>query len=142
MLKFVFRRLLLAVVTAIVVACIVFSLSRTAGDPRLLYLSEYTTKETWDEWGRQMGLDRPLLTQFIIWLGKVLRGDLGTSLRGEAPVSLTLVRSLKVTAQLALAAWLFTVSLGVPLGVLSAVKRGTVFDYLGRAVAMFGQALP
>ena len=132
----------MAVVTAVVVSAIVFGLSRAAGDPRMLFLGDHTTKEVWDEWGRQMGLDRPLVVQYTTWLGKMLKGDFGKSLRGDAPILSTIGDSLKVTGRLALSAWIFAIVLGIPLGVLSAVKRGTLWDYLGRSVAMFGQALP
>ena len=142
MLTFILRRGLMAVVTAVVVSAIVFGLSRAAGDPRMLFLGDHTTKEVWDEWGRQMGLDRPLVVQYTTWLGKMLKGDFGKSLRGDAPILSTIGDSLKVTGRLALSAWIFAIVLGIPLGVLSAVKRGTLWDYLGRSVAMFGQALP
>ncbi len=140
--KFLLRRLLLLVFVLVGVSFVVFAMSRIQGDPRLLYLNEYTTQEQWDAWGKQMGLDKPLVVQYFIWLGKALKGDLGTSLREARPVTQAVAERVPATLQLGLAAWVFTFVVGWPLGVLSAVKRSTIWDYLGRLVALFGQALP
>lgn len=131
-----------AIVTMLLVTVVIFSLSRSRGDPRLILLDDNTTQEQWDAWGEQMGLDRPLVVQYFVWLGKALTGDLGKSLWEKRPVLESMRMRLSATAQLGGSAWLFAMGLGVPLGVLSAVKRGTVWDYLGRGIATFGQALP
>jgi peptide/nickel transport system permease protein len=107
-----------------------------------MYLSEYTTQEQWDTWGRQMGLDKPVAVQFLIWFGKALRGDLGVSLRESRSVTTALIERIPASLQLGLASWIFAIALGWPLGVLSAVKRGTIWDYTGRTLALLGQALP
>ena len=124
------------------VVIIVFSLSRAAGDPRLVYLSPFTTPEQWDEWGREMGLHRPVVVQFLVWFSKIARGDLGDSLLEARPVTKMMLERLPASLQLGGAAWVFAMLLGWPLGVLSAVKRGTIWDYVGRFFALFGQALP
>lgn len=120
----------------------VFFLSRAAGDPRDLYLSQYTTKEEWDAWGKEMGLDKVLITQYFIWLGRAVQGDFGKSIRDQIDAKKVIVQRIPATLQLATGAFLFSIALGVPLGVLSALKRGTVWDYMGRTFALFGQALP
>ncbi len=107
-----------------------------------MYLSEYTTEEQWDDLGVILGLDRPLHVQYFTWLGGALRGDLGISLRESRPVAESIAERIPATFQLAAAAWIFSIIVGWPLGVLSAVKRGTVMDYLGRGFALFGQAIP
>lgn len=140
--RFLIRRFILMLFVLLAVSVIVFSLSRTRGDPRLLYLNEYTTKEQWDAWGRQMGLDKPVVAQYFIWLGKAITGDLGNSLRESRPVTTAVAERVPATLKLGLAAWLFAVFVGWPLGILSAVKRGTIWDYTGRTFALFGQALP
>ncbi len=107
-----------------------------------MYLTPHTTQEQWDAWGRQMGLDKPVPVQFLIWAGKALTGDLGTSLRENRPVTEALLARIPASLQLGLGAWIFAFAVGWPLGVLSAVKKGTAWDYAGRTVALFGQALP
>ena len=122
---------------------IVFMLSRLAGDPRYLYLQGgYTTQETWDKWGEEFGLDKPLVFQYGIWLGKAVRMDFGKSLTTGYPVHVMIRMAVPATLQLATAGWLFVLLTGIPLGVLSAVKRGSLWDYLARTFALFGQALP
>lgn len=130
------------IVTLMLVTVVIFALSRSRGDPRLIFLDDNTTQEQWDTWGRQMGLDRPLVVQYFVWLGNALQGDLGKSLWEKRPVTESIRMRLPATLQLGGAAWLFAMALGVPLGVLSAVKRGSGWDYLGRTIATFGQALP
>lgn len=142
MTRFLARRFVSMVLVLIVVSSLVFIMSRAQGDPRLLYLTETTTKEQWEQWGEKMGLDRPLPLQYLVWLGKAVRGDFGESLREFRPASEAVLERLPATLQLGLAAWVYALLLGWPLGVLSAIKRGTVWDYAGRSFALFGQALP
>ena len=100
------------------------------------------TKEQWENLGKQLGLDKPVPVQYFIWLGKAVRGDLGRSLLDRKPVVAVLRERVFNTMQLALGAWLFATLVGVPLGVLSAVKRGSIWDYVGRSFALLGQSLP
>jgi len=142
--KLVLRRLLSAAIVLIAVSALLFGLSRMQGDPRLLYLSSAAqiTHEQWEEWGRQMGLDKPMVVQYLVWLKETAKGNLGRSLVTNRPVLDAIKERIGATGQLALGAWLFAMLLGFPLGILSAVKRGTVFDYFGRTIALLGQALP
>ena len=136
------RRLIALAITMLAVSVLVFTLSRVSGDPRELYLGEFTSREQWDAWGRQMGLDRPFVVQYLVWLGKALTGDLGISLREQRPVMDIIFEKLPATLELGVAAFAFSVVLGVSLGVVAAVRRGTVWDYLGRTFALLGQATP
>jgi peptide/nickel transport system permease protein len=140
--KFLVRRFFTGILTIIAVSVLIFSMSRLQGDPRLLYLSSDTTQEQYEAWGKAMGLDKPLVVQYGIWAGKVLRGDLGRSLSERRSVGLSIWERLPATLQLGFASLLFALALGIPLGVLSAVKRGTFWDYTGRTFAMLGQAMP
>ena len=124
------------------VAVLMFSMSRVRGDPRTVWLSPYTRQDTWDAWGRRMGLDKPIVVQFFIWMGKALKGDLGDSLRDGRPVTKMMMERLPAALQLGLAGWIAAVLLGWPLGVLSAVKRATIWDYAARTFAVLGQAMP
>lgn len=140
--RFIIRRLLYLIVVILATTIFVFALSRMAGDPRHLFLTEYSTKADWEAWGREMGLDRPLVVQYGIWLSKATRGDFGKSLRDQVNALDVIIDRIPGTLQLSAGAFAFTMLVGIPLGVLSAVKRGTPWDYIGRTFALFGQALP
>lgn len=140
--RFLARRLVLLMLVLVAVSIAVFSMSRVAGDPRYLYLDEHTSKEQWEEWGRQMGLEKPVTVQYLVWLGKALRGDLGTSRREHRSVAAAILERVPATLELGLGAWILAFLLGWPIGILSAVKRGTILDQIGRTFALFGQALP
>jgi peptide/nickel transport system permease protein len=120
-------------------------LSRAAGDPRLLYAKPGgygISQQNWDALGVKLGLDKPLPIQYLVWIGRVVRGNLGQTIVSEKPVSDLIRAKVGATLQLAVGAWIFATLLGIPLGVLSAVNRGGVFDYLGRGFAILGQAVP
>ena len=142
--KFLIRRLLYGVVLLFVSTVFIFVLSRAGGrDPRAMYMSENIAgREAWEALGREMGLDRPLPVQYGIWMGGVFRGDFGTSVREQRDAMEVVLERLPATLQLAVGAMVFTVLLGVPLGVLSAVRRGSLWDYTGRVFALLGQAMP
>jgi len=112
----------------ILTTAFVFGLSRAAGDPRYLYLNEYTTGAQWEQWGVMMGLDRPLVVQYWSWLVDALRLDFGDSLQQKRPATDLIFERAPATLRLAGASFLFGILLAIPLGVLSAVKRGTVWD--------------
>lgn len=141
--RVIIRRFFFMIFSIIGATLIVFGLSRMAGDPRLLFLGTgYTSPEVWEAWGREMGLDKPFIVQYFIWLGNAARGDLGDALVSGYPVGDMIMQAIPATLQLGAAAWAFVMLTGVPLGVLSAVKRGTIWDLAGRTFALFGQALP
>jgi len=143
--RFIIRRFFFAILTVIAATAVVFSLSRAAGDPLLLYAKPGGygfTPEQEAALRAKLGLDKHVVLQYFIWLGQVVRGDLGKTILDEKPVTRVVTGKLPATMQLAIIAWIGATLIGVPLGVLSAVKRGTVWDYIGRGFALFGQALP
>jgi peptide/nickel transport system permease protein len=142
--RYLITRLAYSILALIGATAIVFSLSRATGDPRYLYAQEAygLTPEMWEDLGARLGLDKPLVVQYFVWLGKAARGDLGQSLIGRKPVAEMIGNKIGNTLQLGLAAWILATGLGVPLGIVSAVRRGTVWDYLGRGFAAMGQAAP
>ena len=142
--KFIIRRLLYGIVLLFVSTVFIFALSRAGGrDPRAMYMSENIAgREAWEALGREMGLHRPLPVQYGIWMGGVFRGDFGTSVREQRDAMEVVLERLPATLQLAVGAMAFTVLLGVPLGVLSAVRRSSLWDYSGRVFALLGQAMP
>jgi peptide/nickel transport system permease protein len=129
----------------LVATLLVFSLSRVVGDPRLLYVQEGgygLSPEAWDALGVKLHLDKPVAVQYLYWLRDAVQFDLGDSMLDRKPVSEILYDALGPTLQLAFFGWIFATAVGIPLGVLSAVKRGSIWDYLGRGVALLGQTLP
>ena len=143
--SFLIRRVAFVLVSLIGATAIVFALSRMAGDPILLYAKPYgygDTEEYLNNLREHLGLDQPLVVQYVKWVWQLAQGDLGLTLLSRRPVIDVIGEKIWNTFQLAFTGWLFATLLGVPLGVLSAVKRGTYWDYLGRGFALFGQALP
>ena len=142
MVKFFVRRISFAALVLLLISIFVFSLSRASGDPRNLYLDEYATDEMYEAWGIKLGLDKPLYIQYLTWLGDVIRADFGESLyHNREPYDLIIER-LPATISLAAIAFCWAILVGIPLGVLSAVKRGTFVDYFARGFALLGQAMP
>lgn len=144
MARFLVRRLLYSLVTIVLATVIVFGLSRMSGDPRLLFLSGYMhiNQEVWDAWGVKLGLDKPLPMQYLIWLGNAITGDWGDSIDTGIPVLEAVTQRIPVTLQLTAGGFIFAFALGIPLGVLSGVYRGTAWDYAGRTFAILGQSVP
>ncbi len=144
MYSFLIRRIAFVIIALLGATAVVFSLSRMAGDPVLLYAkpSGYGSEDYLDNLRKKLGTDRPLVVQYFRWVGQLIQGDLGRTLLAERPVIDVIQEKIWNTFQLAFAGWFFATILGVPLGVLSAVKRGTFWDYIGRSIALFGQALP
>jgi peptide/nickel transport system permease protein len=142
---FLARRFVFVLLSIFGATAFVFALSRMAGDPVLLYAKPAgygATEEYLDNLREKLGVDKPLVVQYAIWVGRMLRGDLGRTLLAERKVSEVIREKIFNTFQLAFAGWLLATIVGIPLGVLSAVKRGSVWDYLSRGLALFGQALP
>ena len=146
--RFIIRRALASVVTMLLVITAIFALTRSFGDPRTIYLSdEFNTdlsmsKKQWDDLGVEFGLDKPMVYQYGLFIGRLLKGDLGTSVHQRRPVLDLIMERLPATAQLALGAFILTIAMGLPLGILSAVRRGTMVDLGGRLLAVLGHALP
>ena len=142
--KFIIRRFIFLIISILAATLIVFSLSRLQGDPRNVMLNVgYTSPEQWEAWGKAFHLDKPMIVQYLIWMGKgIFQGDFGDSLKTGRPVMEMVIGFAPASLQLGVSATLFVLLTGVPIGVLSAVKRGSIWDVIGRTFAVFGQALP
>lgn len=143
--RFLVRRGVFAVFTLWGVTIIVFGLSRLGPDPLLMFVRESSyglSEETATALREKWGLDRPLAVQYLIWLGRVAQGDLGESISSGRKVTTTIRETVGNTLQLGVGVWLLATVTGIPLGVLSAVRRGSTADYAGRTVALLGQATP
>ncbi|WP_172299670.1 ABC transporter permease [Pseudoruegeria sp. HB172150] len=111
-------------------------------DPVLAVIGERATQEQYNEVFYDLGLDKPLIVQFAIYVANVLQGDFGTSIRTGQQVSDDIARVFPATLELATLGTLIGVFLGVPLGVLAAVRRGSWIDQLARFVGLIGYSMP
>ncbi len=130
------------IVTLIAVSMIIFIMARVTGDPRVLLLDENASQEQWERMGEELGLDKPYYHQYGLFMKDVLRGNFGESIKLQEPVMTAIAGRIWPTVQLGGGAFLLALVVGIPLGVLSAVMRGTALDQLGRVIAMVGQAAP
>lgn len=143
MLKYALRRLASLVPILIGVSIVVFLLVHLApGDPVRIMLGEDATAEDVERLNRIYGFDRPLPVQYVIWLGNALRGDLGTSIRSQLPVTTLIFERMPATIELAIWSLVLAVGIGIPLGVLSAVRRNTWVDFGSMFAALIGVAAP
>ena len=143
MLRFVVRRLLLLVPILIGLSILVFIWIRALpGGPAESLLGERATESTVREIEEQYGLDDPIYVQYFRYVENVAKGDLGTSIRSRRPVSEELQDRFPATIELALAAMLFSVALGIPLGFLAAKRHGTIVDHSSLLVSLLGVSIP
>jgi peptide/nickel transport system permease protein len=137
------RRVLVAVPTLFLVSLFVFALQRALpGDPLLVMAGEERDANVLAELRKLYRFDEPIPLQFIAWLGEVMKGNFGHSLRTNAPVTQLVAQTLPVTIQLAVASMIVAIAIGVPMGIVSAVKKGTAADYAANVVALTGLSIP
>jgi len=142
-LRFFARRVGLTIPVLLGVATLVFSLIHLIpGDPAQAMLGESASPQDVAELRSRLGLDRPLLDQYISFLGGAVRGDLGRSLRTNEDVAGAVLARLPATAELAFAAMLTAVGFAVPLGIAAAVWRGTAIDYVATTISLLGVSIP
>ena len=143
MLRYIARRLLVALPTLLLVSIFVFLLQKLLpGDPVLALAGEERDAATLEFLREQYHLNDPLITQYFRWLGGVLTGDFGTSLRTGQPVLELILEKLPVTLQLAVMAMAFALLIGVPFGILAATRKNTIIDYAANFVALSGLSIP
>lgn len=143
MFNYLARRLLTLIPTLFIVSVIAFTLIHlTPGDPVSLILGPDATISEIERVRQNLGLDRPLYEQYFVWISHVLRGDLGTSIFVDQPVASMILTRLETTLLLTGLALLFTVCLGIPTGVISAIKRNSVVDQSSMVVALLGVSMP
>ncbi|MCF5678492.1 ABC transporter permease [Pseudomonas syringae] len=143
MLLFILRRLLSSIPTLILVSLFVFTLQKLLpGDPVLAMAGEERDPAVMEYLRDKYRLDDPLPVQYLNWVGNVLTGDFGTSLRTEQPVTTLLASKLPVTIELAVLALLIALLIGIPTGIISAVRKGTAVDYGANVVALSGISIP
>lgn len=143
MLRYAARRLLLMGITVIGMVTVVFFLLRAIpGDPATYMLGDYATEESVAALQKQLGLDRPVHEQYVSFMGRALQGDLGDSVVTGQPVFEEVTASLPWSAALASAGIIIAVLVGVPLGVISAMRQGTFTDLFVMLGALLGISFP
>lgn len=143
MLALIGRRVLIAIPTLFLVSLFVFALQRALpGDPFLVIAGEERDPEVIARLREIYRMDDPIVIQFFAWLGQVVQGDFGRSLRTGEPVLGLIVQKLGVTVQLAVASIIVAMGIGIPAGIIAARRKNTVVDYSVSAVALSGLSIP
>ena len=139
---YILKRILQAFLAILGVTIVVFFLVRISGDPVASMMPPEATKAEYDAMRKLLGLDKPIYIQYWTYLSGIVRGDFGTSIRFSEPTLDIFLLKFPNTLQLATAAMIISVLIGVPLGILSAVKIGSYIDNFGKVFALMGQAIP
>jgi peptide/nickel transport system permease protein len=143
MLTFIGKRVLQLIPTLFFVSVIIFSLQQLLpGDPATIMAGEDRDPAVIAQIRRQYRLDQPIPVQYVYWVKGVLTGDFGESMRIKQPVRSLILEKLPVTLQLGLMAIVIAVTIGVSAGIVSAVKKGTVWDYAANVFALWGLSTP
>ncbi len=143
MFELIIRRCLVVIPTLFLVSVIVFGMQKLLpGDPVLALAGEDRDPQTIAYLQEKYRLNDPIVTQYTSWLGRILTGDFGVSIRTEKPVLDLIVQKLPVTLQLAAFAMIVALLIGVPAGIISAVRKGTLTDYSINVAALSGLSIP
>src|ERR1700745_1658600 len=142
MAKFMMRRTLYAIVTLLILSLTIFTVVRLTGDPVTLLAEPGARAEDLDRVRAEWGLDRPWPLQYLAFAKDILTGQLGKSFNYEMPVSTLYFQRLPNSLELALAATLISFFIGIPAGVVSAVRVNSGWDNFGKVVALLGLAIP
>jgi peptide/nickel transport system permease protein len=143
MTKYLVRRTLETIPAILGVSILVFLLIHfIPGDPATAILGERATEEAAERIRDRLGLNEPLYEQYFIWMGNVAQGDFGETIRGGIPISKELSRRFPATAELTLVALFLSTLIGVPIGIVSAVKRNTIIDAASMFWALLGISIP
>ncbi|MCZ4269337.1 ABC transporter permease [Rhodobacteraceae bacterium G21628-S1] len=143
MLLFLTRRILIALPTIILISIFVFALQKLLpGDPLLVLAGEERDPAVLELLREKYRLNDPIVVQYFTWVSNALQGDLGISLRTNQPVTELMLQKLPVTLQLAAMSMIFALVIGVPAGILSAYKKGSLTDYIANVVALSGLSIP
>lgn len=143
MIQYTVRRVVLAIPVLFAILVVTFVLARSIpGDPCRAILGEKASVETCERFTKEQGLDQPIPVQFGIYMRNILQGDLGDSIRFGRPVSMMMIERLPTTIELGMAAMSIAVLVGIPLGIVAAVKRNSAADVGVMVMANIGVSLP
>ena len=143
--KYILKRLLQLIPILLVITFLSFGMMRLAGSDAVLQKMENTgmivSQEVMDKARAELGLDKPFLTQYFVWLGNLLHGDMGTSYISGKAVFPAFISKLPATLLLTVVSIALTIIISIPLGVLAAVKQNRFTDYLIRAASFLGNSI-
>ena len=143
MITYILRRILSSIPVLFGILFVTFALARMIpGDPCRAILGEKATDAVCDVFIHSHGLDQPIHIQFATYVGEILRGDFGDSIRYSKPVTDLLIERLPTTLELTLAAMAFSITVGIPLGIVSAVRHNSVLDVVTMMIANIGVSMP
>jgi len=143
MLQYATRRIILAIPVVVGILIVTFALARLIpGDPCTSILGEKATQEICEQFNRDHGLDQPIYVQFWIYLKNMLQGDFGESIRFKRPVTLILIERLPTTIELGFFALVLATLVGIPLGIISAVRQNSATDVITMVGANIGVSMP
>ena len=143
MIQYIVRRFFLSIPVLLGILAVTFAMARMIpGDPCRAILGEKATQAVCDRFIREKGLDKPIHVQFGVYLGEILRGDFGQSIRYGMPVTRLLVERLPMTVELSFFALIISMVIGVPLGIISAVRHNSWVDVITMVWANTGVSMP
>jgi len=142
MLAYILKRLAIALLVALTVSVITFSMIYLSGDPAVALAGENATEQDIESIRSYYGYDRPILVQYADWLSRAVQGDFGQSHYLKEPVANVIFERLPTTMLLGLCALVFALTLSIPLGVLAAIRPNSLIDRLALTIAVVGQAMP
>ncbi|MGH2497826.1 MAG: ABC transporter permease [Ktedonobacteraceae bacterium] len=143
MIRYTAQRILFIIPVALLVSFMTFMIIHIIpGDPARILLGEFATPQSLAALRQQLGLDKPLLQQFIIWLWQLFHGNLGQSIQLQQPVLDAITQRFPVTAELGICSLLFSLAIAFPLGVYSATHRNSRLDWLMNVLILFSTAIP
>jgi peptide/nickel transport system permease protein len=140
--RYALKRLLLGIITLFGVSLVVFIAVRLSGDPALLLAPPDASQQELQTIRAELGLDKPMPIQYIVFMRNALKGDFGRSTRYHRPALPLVLSRLPATMELAVIAFCISISIGITFGVASVTKPGSWFDILGKTFASLGQAMP
>ena len=140
--RFILNRVLQSVIALLILSVVIFGLGRLTGDPVVLLLPPDATQEAEDLLRASLGLDQPLPVQYWLFISNAARLEFGDSLKARRPVTELIKPKVIISLKLGMVAMGITLLMGIPLGVLAAVKRGTSLDTMANMIAVLGQSLP
>ena len=139
---YLIRRLAQSLIVVVGVSMVTFAATLLTGDPVLLMLPEGASLDERAELRSHLGLDRPLPVQYLLYVNRVIRGDFGLSLRHRQPAMRLVLARMPATLELTAAALVFSIVIAVPIGVISATRRNTMFDTTAMFGVLLGQSIP
>jgi len=140
---YIARRAGASLLTLFIATIVVFvGVRALPGDPAIALSAENPSPQVIAAIRHEYALDKPLPVQYVVWLGKALHGDLGTSPKTGLPVAQSLAERLPITLELTILAMVIAIAVGLPIGILAAVRRGSLADYLASTTAIAGLSVP